>query len=149
MGEEGGREYRGTRTEDGEEGLAGTFKDDLPAGSLQRLDGLIVGGIPEIDAVNGEDGVAQTERPAPFRRQPREDTRDEHRHTILPTSLDADTEPSRLRLHHPHPPHATGRRLRVAVNHAVKHRRLAASRFRRQAQRFAAQFRRYPHPTFP
>lgn len=51
-----------------------TFEDDLPPGSLQRLDGLVVGGIPEIDAVNGEDGVAQTERPAPLRRQPREDT---------------------------------------------------------------------------
>lgn len=68
--EERGREYRGRYRG---RGLGVTFQDNLPPGSLQRLDGLIVGGISEIDAVNGENSVAQPESPAPFRRQPGED----------------------------------------------------------------------------
>ena len=76
-----------------------TLQQHLLARALQRLHGLVVGGLAQVGAVHRQDGVAQPQRPALVGRQSREDLGDEDRHPVLAAALDADAQAARLLLH--------------------------------------------------
>ncbi|XP_013359389.1 PREDICTED: serine/arginine repetitive matrix protein 3-like, partial [Chinchilla lanigera] len=90
------------------------------ARALQRLHGLVVGGLAQVRAVHRQDGVAQQQRPALVGCQPREDLGDGNRHPVLPAALDADPQAPRLLLYHPHPAH---RRRRARLPRRAPRRR--------------------------
>lgn len=76
-------------------GLCGriTFEvDDLPR-PLEGLNGVVVGGVPQVFAVHRQDGIADVQLVRLVSGHSREDLADQDRHLVLAAALNADAEP--------------------------------------------------------
>lgn len=63
--------------------LQPTFQDDFLAGLLQGLDGLVVCDVPQVVAVDREDGIAHVQGLSLIGREPFENLGDENGHLVL------------------------------------------------------------------
>lgn len=79
-----------------------TFQIDDFAGPLQRPDGLVVRGIAQLLAVDGENGVTDVQALGTVRRHSAEDLRDQYGHAVLAAALDRDAQPVVVRLDDAH-----------------------------------------------
>lgn len=97
-----------------------------------------MGGIPQVGAVDGQDGIAHVEGLGLVGRQPLEDLADEDGHLVLLASLDADAQPAQLLLQHLHAALLVGDglgHLLGGVGEGGAHRRAPAAAFGPAARR--------------